>query len=878
MGRCSTSLLLTLGLLFAASFAGASTIDWTFATGTDGWGPVSQTTVTWDARDGGVLLVNNTGTSDPYSRSMTFPSPVTDADVTHVNAKIRVTTGPGSNPTPVSCTLFLFSDPGFSVYSFLLDEGVNRISLPLSAPDVAPLPSGSFSQIRLDLPNDGSNHLDTEFEVDWVAMTDDPDYYPVGDDDLTGREWYVNLNTPASEASQDGLAWATAFDTIQKGIDAAKLDGGGEVWVAQGIYDETRTADVFATGSNTGTLVMKSNVRVYGGFTGTESALVERDWETNVTTISGATARDGAAAYNVVTAYLCSDFVLDGFTITGGDASGANHWTETNGAGGVCVVEAASSTVSNCTISGNASYGHGAGLSVSMTDAIHFANCTVAANVCGDEVWNAGGGAYISSSQADFATCDFSSNEAENGGGVWVWTAETDFVDCSFTSNNAVNGGGVWISDGSDADLTGCTFESNTAGNAGAVLVTDSVASITDSDLVSNSADYEGGAVVNTDSTAFYTRCLFESNRTTHGNGGAMVNTDSTLQFDSCSFKRNHAAPWNASGGVALGWGCAASYTNCEFLENSTARSFPGCKDSNSATRAADILYSNCTFVGNTGRDFPIDVKGGSGFISSLTMVNTVVCIPGKGISPSDDVTYDVSYSCLPAAMETQDEPLPVGDGVLFIDADFVPLGDVEYMVPPGSPLIDAGTAAGAPATDIAGVVRPQGTGMDVGAREYVAGTDSDGDGIPDDYEGTGDTNNDGTPDYLDDDSDGDGILDSVEGYVDPDNDGLVNTIDLDSDNDGIPDSVEGAGDPDGDGLANFVDTDSDGDGHSDYDENLAGTDPLDENDHPADPSAETFKFERMWPTFSSPGISTARGLSAFKGMTSCTRGWATTS
>ena len=36
----------------------------------------------------------------------------------------------------------------------------------------------------------------------------------------------------------------------------------------------------------------------------------------------------------------------------------------------------------------------------------------------------------------------------------------------------------------------------------------------------------------------------------------------------------------------------------------------------------------------------------------------------------------------------------------------------------PGSPCIDAGTTVGAPATDIMGISRPQGNGVDMGAYE----------------------------------------------------------------------------------------------------------------------------------------------------------------
>ncbi len=46
------------------------------------------------------------------------------------------------------------------------------------------------------------------------------------------------------------------------------------------------------------------------------------------------------------------------------------------------------------------------------------------------------------------------------------------------------------------------------------------------------------------------------------------------------------------------------------------------------------------------------------------------------------------------------------------VTADFKPL--------PGSPLIDAGVAEGAPATDYEGTFRPQGDAIDIGAYEYI--------------------------------------------------------------------------------------------------------------------------------------------------------------
>ena len=142
------------------------------------------------------------------------------------------------------------------------------------------------------------------------------------------------------------------------------------------------------------------------------------------------------------------------------------------------------------------------------------------------------------------------------------------------------------------------------------------------------------------------------------------------------------------------------------------------------------------------------------------------------------------------------------------------------------------------------------------GTPDYLD-SDTDDDGIPDFDEAgdndpdtaTVDTDNDGVPDFRDADSDGDGILDEVEAAVDVngdgmgdsdiDGDGTPNYQDTDSDGDGTPDQVEGAGDVDGDGIPNFADADDadgpqgdlDGDGVPNGQDNC----PDDENPDQAD-------------------------------------------
>ena len=44
------------------------------------------------------------------------------------------------------------------------------------------------------------------------------------------------VNAASAAGSPTGLSWASAFQDIQDGVNAADQAGGGEVWVARGTY------------------------------------------------------------------------------------------------------------------------------------------------------------------------------------------------------------------------------------------------------------------------------------------------------------------------------------------------------------------------------------------------------------------------------------------------------------------------------------------------------------------------------------------------------------------------------------------------------------------------------------------------------------------
>lgn len=132
---------------------------------------------------------------------------------------------------------------------------------------------------------------------------------------------------------------------------------------------------------------------------------------------------------------------------------------------------------------------------------------------------------------------------------------------------------------------------------------------------------------------------------------------------------------------------------------------------------------------------------------------------------------------------------------------------------------------------------RPGDAGSDAGSviimRECMSSGDSDGDGIFDAFEGSGDFEGDGTPNDQDDDSDGDGYPDAQEHGADHgcaardlDLDTHPDFVDLDADGDGLSDEEER--------TRYFTDPaneDSDGDGFTDLAEVATRHDPNDGSD-----------------------------------------------
>ena len=224
-----------------------------------------------------------------------------------------------------------------------------------------------------------------------------------------------------------GTSWTDAYTSLQTALSAAVSSD--EIWVAAATYKPTPGTD------RTLSFAMKNGVGIYGGFAGTESARGQRDPVINVTILSGDIGTLSIAtdnSHHVVTAdaTVTASGVLDGFTITGGQADGAGP-VHDRGAG--IYTDGGNPSIARCVLSGN------------------FAG-------------NRGGGVRVASGSATLTACVFQSNSASSAGGGLSAGAvvSVSLKDCVFRGNsvgNTTGGGAIEASDNTSA--TNCLVAGN---------------------------------------------------------------------------------------------------------------------------------------------------------------------------------------------------------------------------------------------------------------------------------------------------------------------------------------------------------------------------------------------------------------------------------
>lgn len=142
-------------------------------------------------------------------------------------------------------------------------------------------------------------------------------------------------------------------------------------------------------------------------------------------------------------------------------------------------------------------------------------------------------------------------------------------------------------------------------------------------------------------------------------------------------------------------------FTNCLIIGNTSFR-YGGALYSYSSAP----IITNCTISGNTASSY-----GGLYFSSGLPVIKNTITYSNSPDTSRIGSGATVNYS---------DTAGYSGAGTGNIDENPLFLGSGDYRLLAGSPCIFTGTSNGAPDTDIDGTPRPQGSGYDMGAYEYV--------------------------------------------------------------------------------------------------------------------------------------------------------------
>jgi hypothetical protein len=211
---------------------------------------------------------------------------------------------------------------------------------------------------------------------------------------------------------------------------------------------------------------LKSGVALYGGFAGVETARMQRDWNANLTTLSGDIGSSGDNSDNsyhvVIGSGTDGTAILDGFTITAGMADGPSP--DNQGAG--MVNEGGSPTLINLLFRNNHAWGQGGGMYTDLGNPI-LLNVVFDSN---STSIGRGGGMQNTGSNPTLVNVIFRSNTTPDyGGGMHNWSSNPTLINVLFVGNHA-NFGGAIENDYSSPTLINVTLGSNSANNQGGGL------------------------------------------------------------------------------------------------------------------------------------------------------------------------------------------------------------------------------------------------------------------------------------------------------------------------------------------------------------------------------------------------------------------------
>lgn len=238
-----------------------------------------------------------------------------------------------------------------------------------------------------------------------------------------------------------GSSWDCATNDLQAAINAAI--SGNQIWVAGGTYIPNRRSDAtgtITTGDRNNAFVLKNDVKIYGGFAGTETTLASRNLAltANTSILSGDlnsndigfTNNSENALHVVISSGNNSSTLLDGFIIQGGNC-------DNSGGAGISCNNNGSPAFNNLIVKGNAGR-YGAGFNISSSSP------TITNSIVTGNAGFYGGGILGSDCGAILTNVLISGNTAvEQGGGMYnEWSVAPVLTNVTIAGNTTTYGEG----------------------------------------------------------------------------------------------------------------------------------------------------------------------------------------------------------------------------------------------------------------------------------------------------------------------------------------------------------------------------------------------------------------------------------------------------
>ncbi len=481
--------------------------------------------------------------------------------------------------------------------------------------------------------------------------------------------------------ANNGSTWADAFTTLDAALLVAVSTS--QIWVATGTYKPLSGA---VPNKSFSVLV---GMELYGGFAGTETALSERNYLTNVTTLSGDLNGDDVStdltmnrsdnSWHVIAVGTSSipnlRAVIDGFVIRNGNTKTATADPDATKRGGG-IFTTAKLTVRNCLFTENQGLiGGGLAASSAAASGLIVDNCIFDHNLS----TNSSAGIQIQASTgASINRCTFRNNDT-NRGTLYPNQCSNVVIDsCLFENNMAGTdrwGAGLYNWQSSYI-LTNSTFRGNVAHNA--------------TGMYNDGREGNDSFVVD--------NCVFEQNSSTSYGGSGMFNFNANFDIRNCRFTQN-TAPTSAAA-IYLGGETAPDgrLQNCIF-EGGTAAfgaavanySSPGqvvaegCTFSNNVAVTsggaltcgflANMVLRRCTFEGNGARfggaifvqndSTALSVDSSSFVGNNSTSLGGAVYLSAGNTSRFTNTTFMVNSSDNGAALLISEDSLDIATSVI---------------------------------------------------------------------------------------------------------------------------------------------------------------------------------------------------------------------